>query len=138
LTIPTAYTHLELEGSAALNVATLIFTPSSATAAYECKEDTRRSNPGPAPDPLVFEGAAKTVAAKDSCAKDVARAVMDQIVQALEDQGVDVPDSFVFTRIDKTATGYKTVVNGVTVPAVVGSGCTIKSIDTSAAGSLGQ
>ena len=137
LTVPTAYTHFALESSAALNVATMTFTPSNATVTYKCKKGAK-PNPGPAPDPLVFEGAAKDVVAKDHCAKDVASAVMDKLVEEIEDRGVDVPDTFTFTSIDKTDTGYKMVVNGAKVPVVVASGCTIKNIDTSAAGSLGE
>jgi hypothetical protein len=138
LTIPTVFTRFALESSAALNVATLTLTPSNATVTYKCKKDTRKTDNGSAPDPLVFEGAAKDVVAKDSCAKDVAADVMDALVEAIEDHGVDVPDSFVFTKIDKTSDGFKMVVNGVTVPVVVGSGCSVKKIDTSAAGSLGE
>jgi hypothetical protein len=134
LTLPTAYTHLALEGSAALDVATLVFAPSGATVTYKCKKDTRPVDSGPVSDPgPTFEGAAKAVVAKDSCAKAVAKAVMDKIVEALEDEGVDLPDDFVFTSIDRTSNGYKTVVNGATVPVTVGAACSIGRIDASAA-----
>ena len=138
LTLPTAYLNLQLESSAALNVVTLAFTPSNATATYKCKQDKRKIDNGPPPDPLVFEGDAKDVVAKDSCAKDAAKAVMDALVQAIADRGLDIPDTFTFTKIDRTDTGFKMVVNGATVPVVVGSGCSIKSIDTSAAGQIGD
>jgi hypothetical protein len=138
LTIPTAYAKFALESSAALNVATLKLTPSNATVTYKCKKDTRKSDPGPPSDPLVFQGAAKDVVAKDSCAKDVASAVMDKLIEAIEDKGIDVPDTFTFTSIDRTATGFTMVVNGAKVPVVMNDGCSIKSIDTSAAGLIGE
>jgi hypothetical protein len=137
LMLPTAFVHFALETSAALNVITMKLTPSNATVTYKCKKGAKIT-PAPAPDPLVFEGAAKDVVAKDKCAKDVASAVMDKLVEVIEDHGVDVPDTFTFTSIDKTDTGYKMVVNGAKVPVVVAAGCNIKSIDTSAAGSLGE
>jgi len=136
LTIPTAYTHLQLESSAALNVATLTLTP-NATATFKCKKDTRKPDPGPVEDPLTFEGAAKDTVAHDACAKSVAREVMDQLVGVIEDDGLDVPDTFTFSKIDKTADGYETVVNGVKVSATVGAGCRVEKVDTSGAGSLG-
>src|SRR5262249_30254899 len=65
LTLPTAYTQLALESSAALNVATLQLTPSNATATYKCKKDTRKASSGPPQEPGPrFEGAAKAVVAK--------------------------------------------------------------------------
>jgi hypothetical protein len=138
LTLPTAYLRLQLETSAALNVATLTFTPSNATATYECKQDKRKIDNGPPPDPIVFEGDAKSVVAKDPCAKDVADAVLDKLVEEIEDRGLDVPDTFIFTRIVRTDTGYTTEVNGATVSVEVSSGCSIKNIDTSGAGRIGE
>jgi hypothetical protein len=133
LTLPTAFTHLALEDSAALNVATLVLTPSNTTVTYKCKQDTRKADSGPAPDPLVFEGAAKDVVARDSCAKSVASAVMTELIDEISDHGLDLPDTFVFTKIDRTDVGFKAEVNGRPVPVVVGPGCNIKSIDTAAA-----
>jgi hypothetical protein len=140
LTIPTVYTHLSLAGSAALDVATLRFTPSNATATYKCKKDTRRPDPGPVTDPgPTYQGSAKTVVANDPCAKKVAEAVMDKVIEGLEDEGVDIPDDFTFTKIDRTASGYATVVNESKVPVVVAAGCKIVSMDVSAAtGSNGE
>jgi hypothetical protein len=130
LTIPTAYTKMKLENSPALNVATLKLTPSNTTVTYKCKQDKRKSPAGPVADPgPVFQGSAKDVVAKDPCAKTVAQAVMDNLIDGLENAGVDIPDSFVFTKIDKTDSGFKTVVNGRTVSVVVAAGCNIKSID---------
>ncbi len=137
LTVPTALTHLALEGSAALNVATLQLTPGNATVTYKCKKDPRKQI-NPAPDFLHFDGAAKDVVAKDKCAKDVAAAALDQMINVIEDKGLDVPDTFTFTSIERTDTGYKMVVDGAKVTAVVGAGCSIKSIDASAAVSLGD
>jgi hypothetical protein len=132
LTLPTAFTRLTLESSAALNVATLQLTPSNTTATYECTKDTRGKD-SRREDPLSFEGEAKDVVAKDACAKTVATAVMNQLIDGIEEAGLDVPDAFVFSRIDRTNSGYTMVVNGASVPTVVGAGCTIQSIDTSQA-----
>jgi hypothetical protein len=138
LTVPTVFTQFEKESSAALNVVTLTLTPSNATATYKCKMQTRKIDNGPTPDPVVFQGAAKTTVGKDSCAKTVANATTDALVGAIEDDGVDVPDTFVFTKIDRTSTGYSMTVNGVDVSATVASGCKVKNVDTSAAASLGE
>jgi hypothetical protein len=140
LTIPTAFTKQALDSTAAANVATLHLTPSNTTVTYKCKKDTRKSDNGPATDNgPVFQGSAKDAAAKDSCVKTVASAVMDDLISAIEDMGVDIPDSFVFTSVDKTSDGFKLVVNGATVNAVVGSGCKVKSDDAAkVAGSVGE
>jgi hypothetical protein len=133
LTVPTAMTKLALESSAELNVATLTLQPGDATVTFKCKKDPRKPQANPAPDFLQFTGAAKTVVAHDSCAKDVASKATDQIIGKLEDDGVDIPDTFTYTSIEHTSTGYDMVVNGEKISAVVGSGCAIKSMDTSAA-----
>jgi hypothetical protein len=138
VTIPKAYTQLALESSKALNVATMTLTPSNDTVTYSCQKDTRKPDTTPDDTGPVFQGAAKDTVAKDSCAKTVAGDMEDELIGAIEDAGVDIPDSFVFTSITKTDTGYKAIVNGATVTAVVAAGCKVKSVDTSAARSLGE
>jgi hypothetical protein len=133
LTIPTAYTQLKLESSAALNVATLEFLPSNEKVSFKCKEDKRPRDNGPVAAPAPdFAGAAKTFVAHDACAKTAAQAVMDAFVNVLEDHGVDIPDGFTVTSITRTSSGYTMVMNETSLPVKVGAGCKVGSVDTSA------
>lgn len=133
LTIPTAFTHLKLESSTALDVATLEFFPSKTKVTYKCKEDKRPRDNGPVADPAPdFAGAAKTFVAHDACAKKAAQAVMDAFVGVLEDEGVDIPDGFTVTSIERTSAGYTMVMNETSFPVKVAAGCKVGSVDTSA------
>jgi hypothetical protein len=133
LTIPTAFTHLALESTPALNVATLEFFPSSTKVTYRCREDKRPHDNGPVAAPAPeFVGAAKTFAAHDACAKTAGQAVMDAFVNVLEDDGVDIPDGFTVTSIVRTSSGYTMVMNETSLSVKVGTGCNVGSVDTSA------
>jgi hypothetical protein len=107
---------------------------------YKCKKDPRRTDNGPIADTgPIFQGSAKDTAARDACAKSVATDVMNALIDGIEDRGLDVPDSFVFTRLDKTASGFTVVVNDATVPVTVGTGCSVKNLDiSSVVGSVGE